>query len=379
MSKKKILFITGTRADYGKLKSLVKAVELSDSFEAHIFVSGMHLLKIFGSTYDEVIKDGHKNVYIAHGLIHSEKMSVNLGNTITHLNGYVDNIKPDMIVVHGDRVDALAGAVVGAFNNIKVAHLEGGEVSGTIDESIRHAISKFAHLHFVSNQEAQKRLLQMGENAENIFVIGSPDIDIMMNHNLPLIDDVKKYYEINFNKYGIFMYHPVTTEYDHVGSKIKIVVDAIIKSEKEYVVIYPNNDLGSETILNEYSRLRDNKTFKIYPSLRFEYFLTLLKNADFIISNSSAGVREACIYGVPAIDIGTRQSSRYGDALKNIQHVTENLVEMLEAINNVNAFRIPESCFGTGDSTCRFMEIISDENIWHRKFQKQFVSIEGMF
>ena len=187
---KKLLFITGTRADYGKIKALIREVEASEEFEAFIYVSGMHLLKVFGNTYKEVLKDKFKNVYADFSLTQSGNMSYDLGDVVCHLTSYVDHIHPDMIIVHGDRIDALAGAVVGALNNIRVAHIEGGEVSGTIDESIRHAISKFAHLHFVCNEEAKKRLIQLGEEEKRIYVIGSPDIDIMLSDQLPALSTV---------------------------------------------------------------------------------------------------------------------------------------------------------------------------------------------
>lgn len=378
--KKKILFITGTRADYGKLKPLMKAIESSESFELYIFVGGMHLLSVLGSTYEEVLKEGYKNVYVAHGLTyHANEASLNLGNAISHITGYVSSIKPNMIVVHGDRIDALAGAIVGALKNIIVAHVEGGEVSGTIDESIRHAVSKFAHLHFVSNEEAKKRLIQLGEVKESIFVIGSPDIDIMVGSDLPSLDKVKNRYGINFEKYGIFIFHPITTEHSELGNKIKTVVDALIKSNKKYVVIYPNNDLGSEIILNEYSRLKDNENFALYPSMRFEYFLTLLKNADFIIGNSSAGIREASIYGIPTINIGTRQNGRYNsDILKNIQQTKENVEDILQAIAKVDEYRITQMYFGSGDSTRKFIEIVFNNDNWDKKLQKKFIDFKSV-
>lgn len=374
---KKILFITGTRADYGKLKPLMRAIEESSNFELFIFVSGMHLLNIFGSTYEEIVKDNYKNIYIAHGLVHSSEMSVNLGNTICYLTGYINNIKPDMIVVHGDRVDALAGAIVGALNNITVSHVEGGEISGTIDESIRHAVSKFAHLHFVSNEEAKKRIVQLGEDVNNVFVIGSPDIDVMLSNTLPTLEEVKRHYDIDFNSYAIAMYHPVTTEYKEIGSSVKIFVDGLLESNKKYIVIYPNNDLGSEIILNEYSRLRDNKNFLLYPSMRFEYFLTLLKNTEFIIGNSSAGIREAGVYGIPAINIGSRQNGRFKlNDLKNVQQTLDNCEEIVRAINNSMKYKIVSMNFGIGDSTKRFIDVISDKNIWSRNLQKRFIDLE---
>lgn len=372
--KKKILFVTGTRADYGKMKSLMKVLDSEDQFEVFVFVCGMHLMKTFGSTYDEVIKDNYKNVYVAYGISQTQDASINLGNTIVTLSGYVENTKPDMIVVHGDRMDALAGAVVGALHNIIVGHIEGGELSGTIDESIRHAISKFAHVHFVCTEDARQRLIQLGEEKERIYVIGSPDIDIMMSDNLPTLNDAKARYDIPFNEYGILMYHPVTTEYDEAGKHVETVVDAVIESKRNYVVVFPNNDLGSETIINEFKRFEGNPHFKIYPSLRFEYFLTILKNAEFIVGNSSAGIRESGIYGIPAIDIGTRQSGRYSVAKTgNLQHVSENKTEILKAIDKVKDYRCESHVFGNGNSTVMFNRIVSQELFWNTKIQKRFV------
>lgn len=374
MNKKRIVFITGTRADYGKIKSLIKVLDNDEKFEVFVFVCGMHLLEKFGSTYEEVLKDGYKNIYVAYGLLPTHNTSINIGNTIVHLSGYVENIKPDMIIVHGDRIEALAGAVVGALHNILVAHIEGGEISGTIDESIRHAVSKFSHLHFVCNEDAKNRLKQLGEDEKQIYVIGSPDIDVMLSSNLPAIDDVKNHYNIPYDKYAILMYHPVTTEYDRLSINIKTVVDSVIASEKNYVVVYPNNDLGFEIILNEYQRFNNTDRFKIFPSLRFEYFLTLLKNTEFIIGNSSAGIREAGIYGIPAIDIGTRQSGRYNlKTSKNIQHVDEKFKSILNAIYNADKYKTTEFLFGQGNSTEQFFNIMENIDLKNISVQKKFV------
>lgn len=373
---KRIVFITGTRADYGKIKSLIKKVEESTMFEAYIYVSGMHLMEMFGNTYDEILKDGYKNIQIAYGLANTRDASYDLGDVICNFTGYVRKVKPDMIVVHGDRIDALAGAVVGALSNIKVAHIEGGELSGTIDESIRHAISKFAHLHLVSNETAKRRLIQLGENPDCIFTIGSPDIDVMISDRLPDINQVSERYGIGFKKYAILMYHPVTTEYEYIGVKIRNVVDAVIASNQNYVVIYPNNDMGYEIILNEYKRFENNEKFRVFPSLRFEYFLTLLKNSSFIIGNSSAGIREAGIYGIPTIDIGNRQTGRFDiEKDKNIQHVEEEKSAIIDAICKTSQYRQDSHEFGNGDSAEKFLEIIGDDKIWNMELQKHFNEI----
>lgn len=373
MKQKRVLFLTGTRADYGKMKPLMRALDDRKEFQVFIFVCGMHLSETFGGTFTEVLKDGYENVHIAYGLLQTQNASVNVGNTIAYLSGYVEHVRPDMIVVHGDRMEALAGAVVGALHNILVAHIEGGELSGTIDESIRHAISKFAHIHFVCTKEAQARLIQLGEEPDRIYVIGSPDIDVMMSDRLPSVGRAKERYDIRFERYGILMYHPVTTEYDRVGAYCRTVVDAVIGSGRNYVVVFPNNDLGSEVILNEYRRFNGNQRFRIFSSLRFEYFLSLLKHADFIIGNSSAGIREAGIYGIPAIDIGSRQSGRYVPGSANIQHVGEDERAIRTALGRIDRYRTASFIFGDGKSTEKFLGIVQEPEFWNIKIQKRFV------
>lgn len=376
---KKILFITGTRADYGKIKSLMKTMDKSERYEVFIYVSGMHLLAQYGNTYQEVLKDKYKNVHVAFGQQFTDNMSYNLGNVLMNLSGYVRQIAPDMILVHGDRIDALAGAITGALNNIMVAHVEGGEISGTIDDSIRHAISKFAHLHFVCNEEAKKRIIQLGESEERIFVIGSPDIDVMLSDKLPALQTVKEYYEIDFEHYGIFLYHPVTTEVEQLSENITTIIQALKASERNFVVVYPNNDMGSEIILDKVKKLGKDKHFAVYPSIRFEYFLALLKNADFIIGNSSAGIRESGIYGVPAIDIGTRQNGRYDiHKLKNIQHIMEKVEPILEAIDNAGNYAVKCHSFGNGHSTEKFLGILENADIWSSEIQKKFVDLKDL-
>jgi UDP-N-acetylglucosamine 2-epimerase (hydrolysing) len=275
-----------------------------------------------------------------------------------------------MIIVHGDRVEALAGAIVGALNNILVAHIEGGELSGTVDELIRHAVSKLAHLHFVSNDEAKKRLIQMGEIDDSVFVIGSPDIDVLLSDTLPSLEQVKQRYEINFEEYGVFTYHPVTTEVTSLDSHINTVIDALEKIKMNFVVIYPNNDMGSEIIFKALKRLENNSKYKIFPSLRFEFFLTLLKNASVVIGNSSAGIREAPVFGVPSINIGTRQKNRFLST--SIVNVDEDEKMIIEAFNNLPRRYEPSYHFGDGNSAEKFMEIINNGRIWKTPCQKQF-------
>ena len=370
--KRKIVFLTGTRADFGKLRPLIEIVNNSNEFECHIFVTGMHTLSRYDFTYREVEKRGYKNVFVFTNQNNFENTDIMLANTIKGFSNFVKKISPDMIVIHGDRLEALAGAIVGSFNNILVSHIEGGELTGTIDESIRHAVSKLSHIHFVSNEDAKKRLIQMGEIEERIFAIGSPDIDIMMKKDLPTKEGLKKYYDMQFEKYAILIFHPVTTELDDLENQTNELVSGAIDSKRNYVIIYPNNDPGSEIILNVYKKLENNANFRIYPSLRFEYFLTLLKNADFIIGNSSSGIIEAEIYSVPTINVGTRQKNRSSN--ESIMNIESKKEKILDSISKVDGKEIKSSfSFGDGKSTKRFFDVILSEKIWDVSLQKQFV------
>ena len=374
-NKKRILFITGTRADFGKLKSLINACDVEDAFDVYIFVTGMHMLPEYGGTEEEVLKCNYKDVYTYINQRHNDSQDIVLANTIQGLGNYVSLKKPDILIIHGDRVEALAGAIVGSLNNIIVAHIEGGEVSGTIDESIRHSISKLSHIHFVANEEAKIRLIQMGERSDNIYNIGSPDIDVMMSSSLPSLKYVKDYYNIQFDEFALFIYHPVTTCLHDLMRNIREVIDALLESELNYVMIYPNNDSGSDIIVEELEMQRDNPRIKMYPSIRFESFLVLLKNSKFIIGNSSSGIREAPIYAIPTINIGTRQNKRFDH--DTIINVSDSKEEILNAIRQVKNIRYkPSNHFGDGESTEKFMNIIKSMKIWDTAIQKYFVDMD---
>ena len=372
MENKKILFLSGTRADFGKLKSLISVSQQSSLFDVSIFVTGMHLQKEYGYTVNEIEKSGFKNIYTFENHTTETSMDLTLSKTIEGLSAHVKQNKPDLIVVHGDRVEALAGAIVGSLNNILVGHIEGGEVSGTIDELIRHSVSKMSHIHFVCNQVAKNRLIQMGEIDSHIFEIGSPDIDIMFSSKLPSIEKAKSRYEILFEKYALLMFHPVTTEQELIEKQINNLIDAVLEDENNYIVIYPNNDMGSSAIIKAFSRLENNKRFRIFPSLRFEYFLTFLKNCQFIIGNSSAGVREAPYYQKPSIDLGNRQKNRNkSESIINCNFGINEIANAIKQSQNLNNFESPLA-FGEGKSDQLFLDIIKDNSFWKIPCQKQF-------
>lgn len=367
---KKILFLTGTRADFGKLKSLMRGIENADAFELMVFITGMHMLSKYGSTYIEVDKENLSSTYKYINQNQYDSMDIILSKTISGLSDYIKENRPDMIVVHGDRVETLAGAIVGALNNILTAHIEGGEVSGTIDELIRHSVSKLSHIHFVCNDEAKKRLLQLGESERAVHVIGSPDLDIMSSPGLPDIHAVKQRYNIAFENYCILLFHPVTTETDTLYDTVTAIICGLKEHNKNVIVIYPNNDSGSDIIFSAYKKqIQNHPQFKFYPSIRFEYFLTLLKHCDFIIGNSSAGIREAPYYGIPTIDIGSRQKNR-STSKSIIKPKLEDISACIATINSIEIEPVRE--FGDGMATHKFLNIIGSSHVWETPTQKHF-------
>lgn len=373
--RRKILFLTGTRADFGKLKLLMQAIERSAEYECLVFATGMHMLEIYGGTIFEVRQAGFSNIHAYLNQIANEPMDLVFGNTVIGLARYVHEARPDMLIVHGDRLEALAGAAVGALHNILVAHIEGGELSGTVDEVIRHAVSKLSHLHLVANDEAGNRLRQMGERAESIFVIGSPDLDAMNADMLPTLANAKARYDVPFDRYAIALFHPVTTEIGMLRDQARHFVDALIESGRNYVVIYPNNDEGTHLILQEYERLNDKKRFRIFPSIRFEYFLSMMKGMDFIIGNSSAGIREAPFYGRMTVNVGSRQMNRYQhSSIINVDGDRQSILAGIAAVENAGR-QPPSMHFGDGNSLPRFMAFLADPAVWRTRTQKQFVDL----
>jgi UDP-N-acetylglucosamine 2-epimerase (hydrolysing) len=356
----------------------MRIVSDAEEFECSIFATGMHMLARYGSTIQEIYKSGfiHVHPYINQDGSVNSQMDLVLANTITGLGLHIRESQPDLLVVHGDRVEAIAGAIAGALNNVRVAHIEGGEVSGTVDEVLRHAVTKLSHVHFVANEEAAVRLRQMGEAPNSIVIMGSPDTDIMFSSSLPDLDEVRSHYEIPFEEYGIVLYHPVTTEQGEIRRHAGELVSALLESGRNYVVIHPNNDHGAETILQEMERLRGVSRFRFIPSMRFEYFLVLMKNAAVMVGNSSAGVREAPGYAVPTVNVGSRQNRRFGcDSIVNVEDDREAILGALAALPRGLE---PTHHFGKGNCASVFLQALRNQEVWKLPTQKLFNDFSEM-
>ena len=376
MTSKTVVFLTATRADFGKLKSLITATIASElDLEVHIAVTGMHLSTKHGNTVREVEKafPGIR-IHMFNNMSRPNLMELTLAKSIEGLSQVIQDVKPDLLVVHGDRVEALAGAIAGALSNILVAHVEGGEVSGTIDELMRHATSKMSHAHLVANQKAAGTLVQLGESEESIFVIGSPDIDLMSPDLLPSIESTKTRYGIHFDRYIIILLHPVTTDEAETRLLTAAVRGFILQNpESNFILCGPNNDAGSEQIWELVEDCSELKNVLSFPSIRFEYFISLLKNARMILGNSSAGVREAPYLSTPCINLGTRQ---------NLRAESEWIIDVLKptadsissAAHSAGAMKLaPHAEFGDGNSGKLFAELLTKSSFWALPIQKTFV------
>jgi len=336
------------------------------------------MLAEYGSTHTEIDKFFNSGVIKFKNQIVGDKLEKILTETIQKFSKVVKEIKPDLIIIHGDRVEPLACALVGSLNHILTAHIEGGEVSGTIDDTIRHAISKLSHMHFVGNNLAKKRLINMGEKKNSIFKIGSPDIDALLSDKLPSLKFVKKRYGIKFSDYAILLWHPVTSELKKLKQDTKKLVNFINDFNTNFIVIYSNNDPGTKQIINIYKKNLNKKKTKLFRSIRFENFLTLLKNSKFIIGNSSAGIYEAPVFGVPTINIGNRQHNRAKtSSVKNLKIDDLKIQKVRKYLQSYKIKKI--SFYGYGGTDIKFLNQIKKKSFWNISNQKYFSDITNIF
>lgn len=365
---KRLLFITGTRADYGKLEPLAVAAQQA-GFAITFFITGMHMMRRYGETRLEVRRFPGAEFFEFVNQREGDAQEFILSKTILGFSDFVHEHRPDLVVIHGDRVEALAASIVCAMRYIRSAHIEGGEVSGTIDESIRHCNTKLCATHFVSSDAARARVLALGEAPDRVFNIGSPELDTHARPSGVSIEEVKARYAIPFDEYGIAIFHPVTSEQTTIGAQAKSLYGALEASGKCFVVIAPNNDPGTEDIFAVLEKLPPER-FRLIPSMRFNYFSELMKNAAVMVGNSSAGVREAPFLGVPSLDVGTRQNNRaqassvVGCSAFDIAGIDAFLNEHWACKASV------DRTYGLGLASEQFTRIVASDAFWQIGFQK---------
>lgn len=335
-NKRVVLFVTERRADYSRLKPIMQLIKNSPKLELRLVMAGQHLLKDFGETKKVVERDGFHidasiPVFNKNDSDDGVTMAKALGVFIESLAKIIDREKPDIIFCGFDLGAHLAAAIVGMHLNIPVAHIQGGERSGTIDEVIRHAITKFSHIHFVATKESRERVIKLGENPRYVFLVGSPSLDTIKTINYLTRGQISKKYCLDPEKPIIlFSQHPVTTEVDFVRRQIlesiNALRDAKVRHNAQIIAIYSNNDAGGKRIVAELKK----SGFAVYPHIIYEDYLRIMKVADVFIGNSSAGIHEAPSFGLPTVNIGTRQQFR--ERGKNVIDVPCNRKVILGAI-----------------------------------------------
>ena len=381
---KKIVCITGTRADYPRVKNVLFEINKRNSLDLKIIVTGSHLLNEYGSSIKEIKSDGFKINAKVHMFVNNydtpSGMAIAASNCINGLVESLEKLKPDLVLLTVDRVETLAAAVAVSLMNIPIAHIQGGELTGTIDESIRHAVTKLSHFHFPATREAARRIMQLGENKKNIFTYGCPYIDIIKNTNFYTKEVLTKKFKINFKKkVCIFTQHAVTTEYGQSSSQISNTLGALKDfSELEVVSFFSNTDAGGKEIIRKIKKM---KNFLIIPNMESKFFLSLMSHASIMVGNSSAAIREAPSFKLPAVNIGTRQQGRL--RAKNVIDVDHNVANIKKAIRTalydkkfIYEMKKIKNPYGNGSASKKIADKIEKLDLSHKVLQKEFIDHE---
>jgi GDP/UDP-N,N'-diacetylbacillosamine 2-epimerase (hydrolysing) len=336
--KKKILIVTERRADFSRFKPVIDKINNDKKLDYLLIVTGIHLLKKYGFSINEIKKTGIKinqtfkmysNVSIKND--DGANMVSAFGTAIINLSKILKKTKPDIVLSGFDISANFAVTVAAAHMNIPIAHIQGGEVSGTIDESIRHAMSKFSHYHLVSNKDAKQRLIKMGEEKSKIHIVGCPSIEALFNEKLLSNKVLEKKFGLSLEKkFIIVIQHSVTTELHNTKNQIKSTIDAIKKSKIQTLFICPNNDAGSTIIINA---IKKSKNIFFTPTLTLSEYRSLLEKCFALVGNSSSGIHEASSFYKPVINIGSRQNGRLRS--KNIIDVKHNKNEIHDVLKKL--------------------------------------------
>ena len=374
---RKIFIVTERRADFSRFKPIIKLIQKSKKLKYILVVTGNHLLKEYGYSIKEIRKEKIKisqtfPMFLKRKKDNGSEMVNGLGIAVQKLSEILSKHNPDIILSGFDIGANVAVTIVGAHMNIPVAHIQGGEVSGTIDESIRHAMSKFAHYHFAANNDAKKRLIRMGEKKQNIYSVGCPSIDALLDEKDCSKEYIKKKFRIDLEKkFLILIQHPVTSEINS-GYQITNTLKAVKKIDIDKLIIYPNNDAGSKKII----KVINSSGFKIARTLNLREYKTILSKASLLIGNSSSGIHEAATFKIPVINIGTRQSGRLKPP--NVISTSYNARDIRKKINYVlnNKFFIKKmkslkNPYGDGKTSKRIVRLLSQINISKKIIQKR--------
>ena len=365
---RKIFIITERRADYSRFQPILDLIKLDKDLDYDLVVTGMHLKKEHGHTIDEITRDGFKIFSTFDMFLENEDsggaMVRSFAEALKNVTYSLEASNPDIILSGFDIAANFAVAVAGAHMNIPVTHIQGGEVTGTIDESIRHAMSKFSHYHFAANEDARQRLIKMGEIPNHVFNVGCPSIDAIMN----VEDDntILKRFNLS-NNYFLMIQHPVTSEIDQAEIQISTTLDAIIESGIEVLIILPNNDAGYSNILKKIV----SSKLKYVDSLSIKDYVNLLKRSKGLIGNSSSGIHETNTFDIPTINIGTRQAGRLrSENIIDTGYNKEEIILAIEHCNNLTKTSY-EKIYGVGNSSQQIVDLLKQISLDKAVIQKQ--------
>jgi UDP-hydrolysing UDP-N-acetyl-D-glucosamine 2-epimerase len=368
---RKVCIVVFSRANYGRIKSALRAVEDHPELELQLVLGASALLQRFGNVQDVIASDGFKPAAMVHTIVEGETpttMAKSTGLGVLELATQFENLKPDVVLTVADRFETIATAIAASYMNIAVAHTQGGEVTGSIDESVRHAVTKLAHIHFPATARARDFVLRMGEHADSVFLTGCPCIDLVADLDMTLPQDIFVRYRgvggsIDPDKpYLVVLQHPVTTEYGQGFAQISETLEAVRAIDMPTAWLWPNIDAGSDDVSKGLRVAREQgKADKIhfYRNFSPEDYARLIGNTACLIGNSSSALREGAFLGVPAVDIGTRQGGREHAA--NVMHAPYDRRAIEDAIRaQLKHGRYPRDLmFGDGTAGRQIADILA--------------------
>ena len=335
--KQKLCFITGSRAEYGLLKPLMERVKADKNYTFQLIVSGSHLLSLFGNTYKEILNDNFKidaKVKISTNTNTPLNVASATGETVIGISKELERLKPDLVILLGDRYEMLAAAIASHLMSVPVAHIHGGEITeGSLDDAMRHAITKLSLIHFTATEAYRKRVLQMGEEHHRVFNVGSLGIENYSKVKFLGKRALEQKMGILLEKpLAVVTFHPATRESINTSKQVQALIKALDSiPQMQLVITYPNADAGAREIIDKMERyVSGRENAFIYKNLGTLNYLSLLKYTDIVIGNSSSGIIEVPSYGIPTINIGERQQGRI--AAKSVIHTQAKENEIKKAI-----------------------------------------------
>lgn len=371
---KKVCVVITARPSYSRIRSALLALKNYQNIELQLILAASALLEVYGKVIKQIERDGFKITAKVYSVVSGENLETSAKTTglgIVELSSVFESIKPDMVVTIADRFETMSTAIAASYMNIPLIHVQGGEVTGNIDEKVRHAITKLSDIHLVATQKAKERVLRMGENPEKIYVTGCPSIDIAenvkKNYAKLNFDPIKKYngvghYISDRENYVVIMCHPVTTAIEFLQQQTRCLFEVAEKIGKQIYWFWPNVDAGSDIVSKEIRVQREVKNRKnifFFKNMSPDDFLVLLMGCECIIGNSSVAIRECSYLGVPAINVGDRQIGR--ERGKNVWDVSFDVNEILNAYQKI--LETPplegETLYGDGHAGEKIAEIIA--------------------